>query len=166
MLGLGMISGVVACGAFLDSYLKRKATTGETRAEHRLPPMALGNIIIPLGLILFGWTAQQKVQYIVPIGSTIFVGFGFVAVFLASQSYLVDAFGIYAASATAATVVVRNVASAVLPLAGPPLFARLGLGLGTTVLGLVALAFAPVPFILMRYGQHMRQSNRKLEVPT
>lgn len=153
-----MISSVVLCGAFLDSHLKKKkASRGSTRPKDRLPPMALGNLLIPLGLVLFGWTAQEKVQYIVPIGGTVFVGFGFVAVFLASQSYLVDAFGLYAASATAATVVLRNLSSAALPLVGPPMFEKLGLGLGATVLGSVALVFMPIPFLIMRYGQRMRK---------
>ncbi len=107
-----MISSVVACGWYLDSHLKKKAASGHSEAEHRLPPMALGTVIIPVGVVIFGWTAQCKVQYIVPIGSTNIVGFGFVAVSLSSSSYLVDAFGIYAASATAATTVLRNAASA------------------------------------------------------
>ena len=160
-----MVSSVISCGAFLDSHLKRKAASGYSEAEHRLPPMALGNIIIPLGLIIFGWTAQERIQYVVPILATSVVGFGFVAVFLASSSYLVDAFGVYAASATAATVCLRNAASAVLPLAGPPLFDRLGLGLGTTVLGLLALLFAPVPLLLMRYGHSMRANNKRFQIP-
>ncbi|KAL8747129.1 MAG: hypothetical protein Q9190_000952 [Brigantiaea leucoxantha] len=164
-LGFGMIVSVVVSGVYLDAHLNSKSVSQSPKAEHRLPPMAVGHILVPLGLILFGWTAQKQIRFVVPIGSTIFVGFGFVAVFLASQSYLVDAFGIYAASATAATVTVRNIASAALPLAGPPLFTKLGLGLGTTVLGLVALAFSPVPFVLMRYGDQMRQNKKRLETP-
>lgn len=119
--------------------------------------MALGSILVPLGLIAFGWSVQAHAHWIVPIGSTALVEFGFVAVSLAASSYLVDAFGIYAASATAAATVLRNFASAALPLAGPPLYAKLRLGIGNTVLGLMALAFAPVPLLLlMRCGERMR----------
>lgn len=116
-----MISSVVLCGTFLDHYLQRKARAGNPKPEYRLPPMALGSILVPLGLIAFGWSVQAHAHWIVPIGSTALLGFGFVAVSLAASSYLVDAFGIYAASATAAATVLRNVASAVLPLAGPPI---------------------------------------------
>ena len=87
-----MISSVVACGLYLDSHLKKMAASGYSEAEHRLPPMALGTIVIPVGPIIFGWTAQKRVHYIVPIRSTSLVGFGFGAVFLASSSYFVDAF--------------------------------------------------------------------------
>lgn len=33
-------------------------------------------VAIPIGLILYGWTAQYKVQFVVPIIGTGFVGFG------------------------------------------------------------------------------------------
>ncbi len=161
-----MILSVIICGSFLDSHLKKKAAAGSSKPEHRLPPMLLGSILIPLGLIAFGWSAQAKVQYVVPIAATSLVGFGFVAVSLASSSYLVDAFGIYAASATAATTVLRNVAAAALPLAGPPLFAKLGLGVGSTVLGGIALFFAPVPLLLMLAGERMREKNKRVKVKT
>ena len=161
-----MISSVVACGLYLDSLLKKKAALGYSEPEHRLPPMALRTIVIPVGLIIFGWTAQKRVHYIVPMGYTNLVGFGIVAGFLASSNYLVDAFGIYAASAAAAITVLRDAASAAVPLAGHPLFARLGLGLGATVLGSMARVAAPVPLILMRYGQRMRKMNKRFQMPS
>lgn len=112
--------------------------------------MLFGNILVPLGLIGFGWTVAMRVPWIVPILCTAITGFGFVSISLSAWSYLVDAFGIYAASATAAVTVVRNIAAAVLPLTGPPLLAGLGHGWGMTVLGLVALLLSPLPMVLMR----------------
>lgn len=158
-----MISSVVLCGTFLDHYLQRKARAGNPKPEYRLPPMALGSILVPLGLIAFGWSVQAHAHWIAPIGSTALLGFGFVAVSLAASSYLVDAFGIYAASATAAATVLRNVASAVLPLAGPPLYVKLRLGIGNTILGLIALVLAaPVPLLLMRCGERMRGGRKSV----
>lgn len=58
---------------------------------------------------------------------------------LSINMYLVDSFSTYAASAIAATKVFQSIGGAFLPLAGPPLYAALGLGWGNTVLGLVAL---------------------------
>ena len=54
------------------------------------------------------------------------VGYGFVAIAISAWSYLVDVFGIYSASATAATVLLRNAGAAYLPLAGPALVAKFG----------------------------------------
>ena len=46
-VGIGMILSVLLCGAFLDWYLKLKSVyslnqAGDSKPEHRLPPMLLG----------------------------------------------------------------------------------------------------------------------------
>jgi hypothetical protein len=70
--------------------------------------------------------------------------------------YLVDTFGRYAASALAASKVLQSLVGAFLPLAGKPLFNKLGLGWGNSVLGFVALSFLPVPWLFFRYGEKLR----------
>ena len=42
------------------------------------------------------------------------------------------------------------------PLAGPPLYTKLAYGWGDFVFGLMALVFALVPLLLMRYGERSR----------
>ena len=73
--------------------------------------------------------------------------------------YLVDAYTIYAASATAANTILRCLLAALLPLAGPAMYAKLNYGWGNSLLGFIAVAFIPVPFIFYRYGQRIRESN-------
>lgn len=80
---------------------------------------------------------------------------------MSTQAYLVDAFTIYAASALAATTVTRSVMAAVLPLAAPKMYAALGIGWGNSLLAFLALACIPVPFLLLTYGEGMRQRNVK-----
>ena len=75
-----------------------------------------------------------------------------------AQTYLVDAFTVYAASVSAAATVFRSLLGALLPLAGNPMYNALGLGWGTSVLGFIAVAFIPVPLIFWNYGQRMRES--------
>lgn len=74
-----------------------------------------------------------------------------------AQTYLVDAFGPYSASALAANTVLRSLFGTFLPLAGPPMYERLGLGWGNTLLGFLALSFAPVPWLFYRYGEQVRK---------
>ncbi|KAG5927368.1 hypothetical protein E4U42_002311 [Claviceps africana] len=76
------------------------------------------------------------------------------------QVYLVDAYTLYAASALAATSILRSVFGAFVPLAGGPLYENLGLGWGNSTLGFVALGLIPVPFLFMRYGEAIRTSPR------
>jgi hypothetical protein len=74
-----------------------------------------------------------------------------------TQTYLVDCYGKYAASALAANTVLRSIFGCVLPLAGPKMYATLGLGWGNSLLAFVALAFSPVPFIFFTYGERIRE---------
>jgi hypothetical protein len=70
--------------------------------------------------------------------------------------YLVDAYTRYAASALAASRVLQSIVGAVLPLAGQPMYERLGLGWGNSVLGFIALVFIPVPWLFFTYGEQLR----------
>jgi hypothetical protein len=76
------------------------------------------------------------------------------------QTYLVDAFTIHAASAIAANTVLRSLVGAFLPLAGPAMYAKLGLGWGNSLLAFIALALAPISWIFFKYGERIRKSPR------
>lgn len=52
---------------------------GVQRPEFRLPIMMATNFLIPIGLLLYGWSAQAKAYWFVPILGTSLYGLGFVA---------------------------------------------------------------------------------------
>lgn len=138
----------------------KKATPGGMKPEHRLPPMIVASIAMPIGLFLYGWGTQFKLPWIVPVLGTGFVGISLSVTTISVNSYLVDAFSIYAASAVAACVVSSCIAGALLPMAGPPLYAQLGLGWGNSVLAFIAIAFIPVPLLLMKFGERARNYSK------
>ena len=153
--GIGMITGIIICGITSDWYIKRKGTSA--KPEHRLPPMVFGGLVIPIGLFLYGWTAEYKIQWMAPLVGTGLIGFGLMVTLVPTENYLVDAFTLHAASAVAATTLLRNILGAVLPLVGPPMYDSLGLGWGNSLMGCIALAFVSMPILLMRYGSWMRR---------
>ncbi len=73
--------------------------------------------------------------------------------FFVNQLTLVS---IYAASALATNAIIRSIAAALIPLAGLPMYRTLGLGWGNTLLGFIALALLPVAFLLIKYGEYLR----------
>lgn len=80
------------------------------------------------------------------------------------QNYLIDAYTLYAASAIAAGTILRSIFGAVLPLAGQPMYAALGLGWGNSLLGFLTLVMVPVPWIFYKYGERIRtRSTLKLD---
>lgn len=72
-----------------------------------------------IGMICCGWIAQAHIHWIVPIISTTLVGIADVYHLIAVDSYLVDAFTTYFASAIAVNIVIRSLLAALMPLAAP-----------------------------------------------
>lgn len=92
----------------------------------------------------------------VPVIGTGIAGCGLITIWISIQVYLVDAFTAYPVSALAANTIIRSFFGAFLPLAGQPLYDALGLGWGNSLLGFIALAMIPIPFIFLRYGEALR----------
>jgi hypothetical protein len=70
---------------------------------------------------------------------------------------LVQVFGAAAgASAPAVNMAIRYIAGAFLPLAGPVMYQRLGYGWGNSLLAFLGIAFMPLPWVLVLYGEKIR----------
>lgn len=80
-----------------------------------------------------------------------------IGVYMPIQTYVIDCYAGYAASANATLMATRSLLGALLPLAGPAMFEALGLGWGNSLLGFLALAFVPIPIIFTRYGKVIRE---------
>jgi hypothetical protein len=158
-LGVGFCLGQLTVMPFSNWYLGRQQKLrGSSKPEDRLPPLILGSCLLPIGLFWYGWSAQAHAYWLVPIIGTVFIGFGILYVFLPVQMYLIDAYTIYAASAIATNTVVRSIFGTTVPLAGSALYKRLGLGWGNSLLGFIAVVFAPGSWILLTYGERIRKN--------
>lgn len=156
-LGLGLFIAIVIFGVLSDKILHQPRGGTVERPELRLILMMWAAPIMPIGFFWYGWSADQHTHWIVPILGTFFIGLSMFLVMLPVQIYLVDAFGSEAAaSALAANTVLRNLAGAFLPLAGPSLYANLGLGWGNSLLAFIGIAFIPIPVLFYRYGERLR----------
>ncbi|KAF4991248.1 hypothetical protein FDECE_14096 [Fusarium decemcellulare] len=173
-LGVGSMIGVAYFSVASDKYMKKKAAEARSeqaadeeggqsepvetmKSENRLPPLRAGAILLPVGLFIYGWTAEYKTHWIAPIIGTSVIGVGNLVIFMSLQMYLIDSFTIYAASALAANAVMRSIAGAVLPLAGLPMYDALGMGWGNSLLGFIAAALIPAPWLFIKYGEYLRK---------
>ncbi|KAH7086121.1 major facilitator superfamily domain-containing protein [Paraphoma chrysanthemicola] len=152
-LGIGCVIGTIIFAKFSDKMAKKNSAP-----EHRLVMMMLGGPFVPASLFWYGWSVEYHVHWIVPIIGTGFIGIGIVFVTASGQLYMIDNFGAEgSASAMAALTLVRNGSGAFLPLAAPPLYRKLGLGWGNSVLGLISLTFLPLAFLFYKFGQRLRE---------
>lgn len=167
-LGVGSMLGVVLFSLNSDKYIKKRAEQEDAKAvaegrepkgmkpEFRLPPLRYGAVLLPAGLFIYGWTAEYKVHWIAPMIGTAVIGVGNLLIFMALQMYLVDSFNLYSASALAANTMVRSIVGAILPLAALPMYDKLGLGWGNSLLGFIAALLIPAPWLILRYGEFLR----------
>ncbi|TGJ85088.1 hypothetical protein E0Z10_g3701 [Xylaria hypoxylon] len=159
-LGLGFFAGAQICAQLQDRiyvYMKRRYG-GVGRPEYRVPMMIPGALFMPVGLIVYGWTAEYKTHWIFPnIGAFIFSTATIIS-FQCLQTFLVDTYTRYAASAVSAGTVFRSLAGFGFPLFAPSLYDRLGYGWGNTLLALLGVVLGfPGPFLLWKYGERLRK---------
>ncbi|KAL1859675.1 hypothetical protein VTK73DRAFT_7512 [Phialemonium thermophilum] len=148
-----LIAGFVSDKTYM--YLTKKH--GEAKPEYRLRGLLYGIVAIPIGLVMYGWTAEKKIHSSVPIIATAFIGFGNMFTFHPTQTYMIDAYTKYASSAIAASSILRSLAGALLPLAGNPMYDRLGLGWGNALLAFLALGIGMLPLFFNKYGEAIRK---------
>ncbi|KAM0429799.1 hypothetical protein ACHAPT_006405 [Fusarium lateritium] len=158
-LGLG-IGSFVGMGWFAfdsNKEVKKQMAVDNLKPEARLKLLPAAAIIFPIGFFIYGWTADFKTHWMAPIIGLAIIGIGNLVCFMAICVYLVDAFEMYAASALAANTIMRSVAGATLPLCGMKMYNAMGLGWGNSMLGFIAVALIPIPFLVLRYGEKLRK---------
>ncbi|KAF8637929.1 hypothetical protein AX17_002550 [Amanita inopinata Kibby_2008] len=157
-LGIGFFTATLFGAKTADQIYKYLADKngGKGKPEMRIPALFFGSFFVPIGLFWYGWSAQAKLHWMMPIIGTGFFGFGMMCTFLPIQLYLVDAFK-YAASAVAAASVFRSMLGFAFPLFGQQMFNALGLGGGNSLLaGLAIVLGIPFPVWIYYRGEEMR----------
>jgi hypothetical protein len=156
-LALGSLAGSQICGLCQDRIYRYLRTGPSPSPESRIPLMIPASLLTPLGIFLYGWSAQAKLHWLMPnIGAFLFTLSSLIS-YLCIQLYLVDAYTTYAASASAASAFLRSLAAFGFPLFAPYLFRNLGYGGGSSVLGLVSVVLGvPTPWVLWRWGGWLR----------
>lgn len=77
-----MVIGLLAFGIISDKVLMilAKRNGGEKKPEYRLPVMLWGSLLLPAGLLGFGWGAEGGVGWGVPIVGNVVAGVGIYSV--------------------------------------------------------------------------------------
>lgn len=124
--------------------------------EERLPLAMLGAPALPIGFFVFAWTSDIRISFWVPMVFTSFLGFGIFFVFQGLFNFIIDVYTVHAASALAAGVILRSVFGAAFPLFARQMYERLGIQWGSSLLGFLALALTPIPYVLYLAGPRLR----------
>ncbi|RMZ67594.1 MFS multidrug resistance transporter [Pyrenophora seminiperda CCB06] len=187
-IGVGVLLGGITTLTIDRTIYQRKyrealaANKKHVAPEHRLYSAMLGCWGILIGLFWFGWCAAKGVHWGPTVVGAVPFAWGNLCVFTSSSLYMVDVYGpMNGASAMAANSIVRYTLGGVFPLftvqskfgfvvspglktsnkeSGSANFSTLGIGWATSLLGFLALAMIPIPFLFFKYGPAIRAKSK------
>jgi MFS family permease len=161
-IAIGSFVGLFFNLKFLDRIYKTlKARNNNIgKPEFRMPSLAVGSVLGTIGLFWYGWSIGNT-HWIMPnIGALIYTA-GTISCLQGMQTYIVDSYQTYAASAMAACAILRSLAGFGFPLFAPYMYQSLGYGWGTSVLAFVTMGIGWVaPFAFWRFGPKLRAISR------
>ncbi|KAK7755377.1 hypothetical protein SLS62_002604 [Diatrype stigma] len=160
-LCIGFLIGLQISHPLIDGLyarLKKRHNVSEGVPEWRIPPMILGGVLTPAGLLVYGWAAQARWHWAVPNLGCAVLAAGLIVAFQSAQAYVVDAYGArHAASAAAVGAFLRTMCGFAFPLFAPAMYAALDVGWGNTLLAGAAVAVAvPSPALFWWFGERLR----------
>ncbi|CAK3992891.1 major facilitator superfamily transporter [Lecanosticta acicola] len=155
----GCIMMIILCNRTLDRIYTglRDKNAGLGRPEFRLPLAILGGAFLPVVVFSYGWVPSARLPLPVCLLTVGAMGACTLLGCLPLTAYVVDAFGLYSASAMTAVVVMRCLMSTILPLVTGDLISRMGYRNAFGVLALVTACIVPLPVLVWRYGPVWRQ---------
>jgi hypothetical protein len=168
-------------GSIIFSVIDRKnggPSTGPGQRVLLLTAMS-GTLAISGSLLMYGWTIENHVHWIVPIIGT-FIASSSVIIVLVSipeafqtsitrqltsvhqmygQDYVFRSYTIYGSAASTAAGLLEGIICAGLPIAGSKMYEDLGYGWGNSVLAFIMLALVLVPPMVYIFGARLRASD-------
>ncbi|KAK5655795.1 hypothetical protein OQA88_5333 [Cercophora sp. LCS_1] len=159
---VGSTLSVIVCNRQLDKiYIRmRDANKGVGLPEFRLPLCIVGALTMPLAVAAYGWIAELQLGLPYLLLCVALMGTTLMFAMIPLMAYIVDAFGIFSASAMTGVIVSRCLMSTFLPLTTGPLIESMGYGWTFTAFAGAVMALAPVPMLMLRYGARWRKCSK------
>jgi len=117
-VGLGFLTGSQLGTRLQDRvYMTLKERNdGVGQPEYRVPLMAPGALLVPVGIFVYAWSAEATAFWFWPNMGIYILCANMIICWQCMQAYLVESYTTYAASALAATTILRSLAGFGFPL--------------------------------------------------
>ena len=144
------------------SFSARNAGVG--RPEFRIPYLLPGLLLMPAGLLWYGWAAQYTLNWVVVDLGVVLFTIGSFTTAQAVNAYQLGEFSEHGASAMAASCLLQNVMGFVLPIFAPQMYEKLGYGWGNTLIALIMIGLGvPMAAVLWAWGHRIRAVGREVK---
>lgn len=131
--------------------------TGKRPPEARIACLCIAALLSPGAMLWFAWTCYPTtIHWAWPILAGVPYGLSNIWIFLYANTYLVETYGRYAASALAGNTVARSILGGVLPLFGGQMYKHLGPNWAGTLVGLLGVLIIPIPWAFYKWGKKIR----------
>ncbi|KAF5364690.1 hypothetical protein D9758_005621 [Tetrapyrgos nigripes] len=121
------VGGQVGARVLNKVYARLKARNGGVGTpEMRLPLLMVSATTLPIGLLIYGWTANARIFWLVPDLGVFIYSIGIGGNWTCIQTYLVDNYALHAASAIAGVTSFRAFAGFGFPLFADQMYVKLG----------------------------------------
>ncbi|RMJ05265.1 hypothetical protein CDV36_014069 [Fusarium kuroshium] len=125
----------------------------------RLIPALFSSFLVPGGLFLFAWIPRPSIHWMVPTLGIVMTSAGIVIIIQCIFVYLSLSYPMYAASAFGGNSFLRSLIAFAALLWSKPLYHRLGVGGGSSLLGGLCIFGVAGIFILYRSGATLRMKS-------
>ncbi|KAL4804681.1 major facilitator superfamily domain-containing protein [Aspergillus unguis] len=163
-IAIGEILGSQATAWLMDRLYKYWTVTLERghTPEARVPADLIGAVIGPLGLFMYGWTAQYRLHWAIVDVGILVATMGMQSNGMPLQAYVMEAYPEHTSSASAASQFLRSLTAFLFPLFAPRMFDVLGYGWANSTIAIVGLVLGvPAPFVLWVWGAKLRARARE-----
>nr|QOV03405.1 SpoF [Hypomontagnella monticulosa] len=157
-IAVGFVFGSQATGMLNDRIYKRlDKKNSRSNPELRTYMMLPASLLVPLGLLLYGWSAERHMHWLIPDVGVCIYATGLIMSYQCTQAYIIDCYTSHAASSMSALMIVRSITGFTFPIFAPVLFSVWGYGLGSTWLaGCATIMGLGIPIMLKVYGPALR----------
>lgn len=165
---IGVLVGAVFYISVIYQVFTKKFFNGKGDAitpEVFLPVAIVGSLLMPIGIFIFGWSANPQHHWMGPImGAAVFCTGAFL-VFQTLFNYMAMSFPRYMASVFAGNDLFRSVIAGCFPLFGSALFNNLAIkkfpvAWGSSVLGFISLGMVAIPVTFALLGPKIRARSK------
>ncbi|CAK9784646.1 putative polyamine transport protein specific for spermine [Cutaneotrichosporon oleaginosum] len=166
MTGVSFVSIIIGIGlAMLSMPIQERIYARHCKngpvPEARLYPMLIGAIVMPISLFVFAFTSYKGIHWIGPAVSGVMFGFSMLVIYISANSYIVDSYSNYAASAVAAKTFMRSCIGASVPLWITQMFHNMGFQYAGLLLALIGCVIAPIAYIFFFKGGRVRERSSR-----
>jgi DHA1 family multidrug resistance protein-like MFS transporter len=128
--------------------------------EDRLWPAIATAPLLPVSLFWLGWTNYASISIYSGLAACFCFGLVLNAMYVASYQYIIDSYGDHAAIALSSITMMRYIIAGGMVMAARPMYEGIGVHWTMTLLGCVAIILVPAPYLLLRYGEKLRERSQ------